>query len=325
MREFVETHRLADRAPPLEGSAYSCSPIDMVNFEGRNTLCCGGRGFMGPDLKYLVAVILLATVPVTSFAWNSYAIFKEKMPGGVVWSFVPLLLWVVLMYSLAWAATMDPGVIPRDCSKEAKTKTQNNFIKTIDDVQYKWCRTCRIYRPPRSKHCPVCDNCVDKFDHHCPWVGNCIGRRNYAHFQTFIHTSFLIVIAGFVLSYIHLTLYAHENGVNLIDAMGDNAGTMITLTIAFIGLLPVGGLSTYHAYLAATNRTTNEDVNDVFKRVVNPYDVDLSTNLSQVFCGPLRKSRLLPPEQPRASEKNEVGVSVHSTVDLQVNPMAGEL
>lgn len=50
----------------------------------------------------------------------------------------------------------------------------------------KYCATCNLTKPARSKHCAYCDNCVERFDHHCPWVGNCIGRRNYAVFVWFL-------------------------------------------------------------------------------------------------------------------------------------------
>jgi len=314
---------------------YTCEPIEISKFQGKNTLFLGGRLFMGPDLKYLVFVIILGAVPVCSFAWNSYEIFETEMPGGVFWSFVPLALFCVLLYNLMWAAVMDPGVIPRDDSPEAKRKGKRDFVQERDGIKYKWCRTCRIYRPPRSKHCPVCDNCVEKFDHHCPWVGNCIGRRNYVFFQWFIHTSFLGICAGFVLSYIHLSLYAHKNGQHLIAAMGDNGGVMITLVISFIGLLPVGGLSVYHAYLAGMNRTTNEDVNDIFKRINNPYDEGVSKNCCMTYCPTVRASQLLMPrDESTSTQENQSASNLSpddarargvSTVDLQINPMAGEL
>lgn len=59
----------------------------------------------------------------------------------------------------------------------------------------KFCKTCRIYRPPRTTHCRVCDRCVSQFDHHCALLGTCIGRNNYRAYFFFLTSGTVLAMA----------------------------------------------------------------------------------------------------------------------------------
>lgn len=47
---------------------------------------------------------------------------------------------------------------------------------------HKFCRTCRIWRPPRASHDTGLDVCVLQHDHFCSLVGNAVGKYNHPVF-----------------------------------------------------------------------------------------------------------------------------------------------
>ncbi|XP_026156194.1 palmitoyltransferase ZDHHC18-B isoform X2 [Mastacembelus armatus] len=278
-------------------------------FPGKNRFYCDGRIIVARQSGVLP--LTLGLILVTS---GLFFIFDCPFLVKHLTSCIPVIggiLFVFVVITLLQTSFSDPGILPRATPDEAA-----DIEKQIDNtgntsyrppprtkevlinqqvVKLKYCFTCKMFRPPRTSHCSLCDNCVERFDHHCPWVGNCVGKRNYRFFYTFIVSlSFLTAfIFGCVTT--HLALRA-QDGKGLVFALQESPGSAVELVICFFSVWSILGLSGFHTYLVASNLTTNEDIKGSWsgksgEDVTNPYSYNnIFINCCSVLCGPLPPS-----------------------------------
>ncbi|KAK7898812.1 hypothetical protein WMY93_019665 [Mugilogobius chulae] len=321
-------------------------------FPGRNRFFCDGRVIVAR--KSGVLPLTLGLILVTS---GLFFVFDCPFLVQHLTMCVPVIggvLFVFVLITLLQTTLSDPGILPRATPDEAA-----DIEKQIDEsgngshqspprtrevvingqlVKLKYCPTCKMFRPPRTSHCRVCDNCVERFDHHCPWVGNCVGKRNYRFFYSFIvslsfHTAFIF---GCVTT--HLALRA-QGGKGLVFAIQESPGSAVELVVCFFSVWSIVGLSGFHTYLVASNRTTNEDIKGSWsgksggEPVTNPYSHrNACKNCCSILCGPMPPSLIdrrgfLPEDEcvqtgagdielPALTTKNEINVCTQGTKDL---------
>ncbi|XP_062278759.1 palmitoyltransferase ZDHHC18a isoform X2 [Scomber scombrus] len=322
-------------------------------FPGKNRFFCNGRIILARQSGVLPLTLGLIVVTCGLFFAFDCPFLVDHLTV-----FIPVIggvLFVFVVISLLRTSFTDPGILPRatpdeaaDIEKQIDTSGSSTYrppprTKEIlinqQVVKLKYCFTCKMFRPPRTSHCSLCDNCVERFDHHCPWVGNCVGKRNYRFFYSFIISlSFLTsFIFGCVIT--HITLRS-QAGKSLVQAIQESPASVVELVICFFSIWSILGLSGFHTYLVASNLTTNEDIKGSWssKRGSddsgNPYSYNsIITNCCVTLCGPMPPSLIdrrgfLPPNEavPAASvseielppfvAKNDAHMCTQSTKDV---------
>lgn len=101
-----------------------------------------------------------------------------------------------------------------------------------------------VNKTPNSKHCIICEKCVDGFDHHCYWVNNCIGKKNFFIFLIFIVLVALNLIVSITISTLVLTTeynHVYDNEVFPPTLPLDELYTDTIKNVLSIIVLVVGG------------------------------------------------------------------------------------
>lgn len=140
---------------------------------GNHAFMCGGKCMLGSDAPSLVFTNVLILV---GYLWHFLVVLPRleqmEVAGHFNWHVKTLFWWSVALGTTSvitlWiSALMDPGIIP-PVSSPVKAPIPDGVVLG-GPVGYRYCSTCNIFRPPRSKHCNSCNVCVSKFDQYVSW------------------------------------------------------------------------------------------------------------------------------------------------------------
>ena len=232
---------------------------------------------------------------LTGIIFFSYISFKSIGPSTDFYrqNFIFLKFFSLLLFTIVFLTKtfiVDAGDIPLK-RKVVPSLTEKEFFNELNikeiklnnfTIQMKFCRTCMVWRPPRTSHCSLCGNCKLKFDHHCPWIGKCIALKNYRYFLFFILYLFWLLTSNW-------NFIFHENLNGKMDQFyrgkieidrSENfsrkseylkftikreftkeflflSKTFLKI-VAFFASIFTGALIVFHLYLGYTGKTTSE-------------------------------------------------------------------
>lgn len=73
---------------------------------------------------------------------------------------------------------------------EVNLGDRNKLPPHIKDVKVyyapRWCYKCKLWQPPRCRHCDICKYCVLRQDHHSVLSNRCIGLRNHGYWAMYL-------------------------------------------------------------------------------------------------------------------------------------------
>ena len=193
------------------------------------------------------------------------------------WHKTAAVVFIVCPYLFLYlAAASDPGYVGADNVRDYMNLYPYDYTIFHPGQE---CRTCRIPKPARSKHCSLCGRCVARADHHCIFINSCVGYRNHRWFILLLLSTAMLITYGTLLglSLLSATVRARLPGWNpwplpppelgwhryvslwawaLQRSTGMGAVTLLTLLLSPV----IWAFFLYTVYMLHCGMTTNESL-----------------------------------------------------------------
>ena len=252
--------------------------LELDRIYGKNKLWCSNKFITGEKFYNMIFTFFLISIPYILSIIFFLKLGPLKLYKNIIYIIISSLLYIVHIYSMIKGGCTDPGILPRQNDDLYYSTCRINMRYRVGGhiVKYNYCYSCYLFRPPRTSHCAVCDNCVERFDHHCLWLGTCIGKKNYKYFYALLgslnlNAIFQIIFCAYVISLEVKNIKNKENkGYSFIIVIG----TIILYNLLF-EIIFIGKLFVLHTYLVFKGLTFYEYSKEKMKSYpggLNPYD-----------------------------------------------------
>eukprot|EP00347_Sterkiella_histriomuscorum_P002633 403367392 len=115
------------------------------------------------------------------------------------WIVLIFIVFVTTLIFFTLSALYQPGFLEKP-DKQSFEKLLEVYDPNI------LCPTCEVMCRKDSRHCFICNKCVNHFDHHCVWINNCIGENNHTVFYLFILSLDLYLIINIIMTFLFMNI-----------------------------------------------------------------------------------------------------------------------
>ena len=262
----------------MKTSQCSFDYDDPKKIYGKNKFFCDGLGVMGSKFYHMIYSLLLISIPYSGMI--TILVYTKNIISITFPIIFLSILHIIEIVAGILGGCTDPGIMPRQ-GDDFYYNTNKPLLKTVVNghvITLTFCYSCSLFRPPRTSHCSLCDNCVERFDHHCLWLGTCIGKRNYKFFYLLIFclnfsTTYQIIYSMYYIIF-QIKKFKNKENYSLILLLGLSGVALVDLLFL---IFFIGKLFYLHTYLVFKSLTFYEYIKKKFNKVpkVNPFQKKL--------------------------------------------------